>query len=77
MNFPIIDPVATGTNIKKMLKDKGLSVVKVKELLGISDKSNLYKWFRGEALPTIDNLLALSMLLGVTVNDLIVTEKAA
>jgi len=41
---------------------------------GIADRSTMYKWLRGDALPGIDNLLALSVLLNVSVNDIIVTR---
>ena len=75
MNFPVINQVKTGKNIKRIAKEKGLSADKIRDLLGISDRSNVYKWFRGEVLPTVDNLLAMSILFGVTVNDLIVTEN--
>lgn len=35
----------------------------------------IYKWQQGLALPTIDNLVALAALLGVTIDDIIVTDK--
>ena len=75
MNFPVINQVKTGKNIKRIAKEKGLSADKIRDLLGICDRSNVYKWFRGEVLPTVDNLLAISILFGVTINDLIVTEN--
>ena len=43
-------------------------------MLMLSDKSTMYKWFRGETLPGIDNMFALSVLLGVTINDIIVSK---
>ena len=61
-------------------KENGFSADKIKNYLGICDKSNVYKWFRGDALPSVDNLLALSILFGVTINEMIIvenTEKAA
>ena len=47
-------------------KDRGLSVASLKEYFG------LYKLLEGESLPTLDNFLALSLLTGVPMNDLIV-----
>ena len=61
MSFPVIDLVRTGKNIKRIAKENGFSADKIKEYLGICDKSNVYKWFRGDALPSVDNLLALSI----------------
>ena len=46
----------------------------VGRMLGIADMSTMYKWLRGDALPGIDNMLALSMLLGVSINDILVTK---
>ena len=43
-------------------------------MLGIADMSTMYKWLRGDSLPGIDNMLALSMLLGVSINDILVTK---
>ena len=74
MSFPVIDLVKTGNNIKRISKESGFSADMIRDLLGVSDKSNVYKWFRGEVLPTVDNLLAMSILFGVTINELIVTE---
>ena len=75
MDYPVIDVADTGRNIKKISKEKGFSADMLKNLLGLSDKSNVYKWFRGEVLPTTDNLLVMSILFGVTVNDLVITKN--
>lgn len=73
MTFPVIDTVKTGEKIKTAVKNNGYTAESIRVMLRMGDKSNIYKWFRGESLPTIDNFLALSMLLNVTVNDLIAT----
>ena len=75
MNFPVIDLAKTGKNIKRIAKENGYSADKIRDVLGISDKSSVYKWFRGEVLPAVDNLLAMSILFGVTINELIITEN--
>ena len=80
MSLPVINLARTGNNIKRIAKENGFSADKIKDYLGICDKSNVYKWFRGDALPSVDNLLALSILFGVTINEMIIvenTEKAA
>ena len=69
--FPVINTKETGKKIRETVKKSGYTAESVRVMLGMGDKSNVYKWFRGETLPTIDNFLALSMLLNVTVNDLI------
>ena len=74
MDYPVIDPVGTGKNIKDLIKSSGNTVAGVGRILGIADKSTMYKWLRGDALPGIDNMLALSVLLGVTINEMLITK---
>ena len=51
-----------------------MTMVNAAGKLGLADKSTLYKWIRGDALPGIDNMLALSILLDVSINDILVTK---
>ncbi len=74
MDYPVIDPVETGMNIKTLIVNSGNTVAGVGRMLGIADMSTMYKWFRGDALPGIDNMLALSILLDVSINDILVTK---
>ena len=76
MSSPVIDLARTGKNIQRIAQENGYSADRIKDMLGISDRSNVYKWFRGEVLPTVDNLLALSILFGVTINEMIIVENA-
>ena len=75
MDYPVIDPAGTGANLKRIIRDSGNTVAGIVEKLGLSDKSTVYKWLRGDALPGIDSLYALSVLLGVTMNDILVAEN--
>ena len=77
MDYPVIDPVKTGKNIRKMIQDNGMTMVNAAGKLGLADKSTLYKWIRGDALPGIDNMLALSILLDVSINDILVTKNGS
>ena len=74
MEFPVIDPVGTGLNIKALIKNSGSTVAGMGRMLGIADRSTMYKWIRGEALPSIDNLLALSVFFGVPINDILAVQ---
>lgn len=74
MEYPMIDMKGTGENMKMVLMKKGISVADVGKEIGVSDKSVVYKWTRGDSLPDINNLLALSMLLDVSINDILVTK---
>lgn len=72
MDYPVIDPVATGTRINTYRIERGYSVAGLREYFGLSTTNAIYKWLKGETLPTLDNFLALSVLLNVSMNDLIV-----
>ena len=74
MSFPIIDTKKTGENIKEIMKIKEVSVTSIASFLGISEKSSVYKWFRGESLPSLDNMFAISKILGVPMENIIVTK---
>lgn len=71
---PILDPVATGRNIDDIRRDRNLSVAALKDVLGLSTTNAIYKWFRGDSMPTLDNIVILSSILKVSINDMIVTK---
>ena len=70
--FPVIDPVATGQNILRLRKERGLSVRDVQHFFGFEEPQAVYKWQWGRSLPTVDNLYALSALLGVSMDEILV-----
>ena len=70
--FPVIDPVATGRNIVRLRKARGLSVRDVQHFFGFEEPQAVYKWQWGRSLPTVDNLYALSALLGVPMDEILV-----
>ena len=72
MIYPIIDMEATGNNIRRLRIEKGASVRELSAFLGLSDVRAVYKWQRGETLPSIDNLLALSILLEVPIDQILI-----
>ena len=71
-NFPVIDVIATGRNISDLRKSRGLSVSDLQEYFGFEAPQAIYKWQKGQCLPTIDNLYALAALLGVTIEDILI-----
>ena len=70
--FPVIDMAATGSVIKALREHNGYSVQDVQEYFGFDQPQAIYKWQRGETLPTVDNLYALSTLLGAPIKDILV-----
>lgn len=58
-----IDPAKTGENIRKAMNHKNLTVRDITLALGLSTPNAVYKWLRGDTVPSIDNIYALSLLL--------------
>ncbi len=72
--FPVINMKATGANIQQLRKRSGLSVTDLQEYFGFDAPQAIYRWQRGETIPSTDNLLALGYLLGVSMDDILVTD---
>ena len=71
IEFPVIDMEATGKNIRRLRMECGLTVREVQEYFGFGEPSAIYMWQRGQNLPSVDNLCALSKLFGVPMDDII------
>ena len=70
--IPIIDLAGTGRNIAVLRKRAGLTVADLQDVFGFATPQAIYKWQRGISLPTIDNLVVLAEVFGVTMDDIIV-----
>ncbi len=76
VTIPTIDMVKTGQHITELRVQAGLSVRQLQDIFGFSTPQALYKWQHGTALPTIDNLVVLAAVLGVKVDDILVTNDS-
>ena len=70
--FPVIDLVATGDNIRRLRVERGLSVRDLQSYFGFEEPRAIYKWQKGESLPTVDNLYALGNLFEVPMDQILV-----
>lgn len=77
MALPAIDLVATGENIIRLRKIRGISVKDIQEVFGFGTPQAIYKWQHGDALPTVDNLLVLAAIFDVKIDDIIVRQGQA
>lgn len=75
VSFPVIDPAATGRNIMRLRLEQGLTVRDVQVFFGFEEPQAIYKWQSGKSLPTVDNLYALSALLDVRIDEILVAAK--
>lgn len=65
-----MDLVETGKKIKAQMTIQGMGTDTVTAALGYSDRSTVYRWLRGEAAPSYENLVNLSILFGCRIKDL-------
>ena len=72
MEYPTIDVKATGARIKELRRECGYTIREVSEYMGFTTDQAVCKWQRGESLPTVDNLYALSRLYGKSMEDILV-----
>lgn len=74
--FPVIDLIATGANIRRLRMERGLTVRDLQAYFGFEEPQAIYKWQAGKSLPTVDNLYALSVYLGVPMDSILVSKTA-
>ena len=77
MNMPFVNTVATGQNINRLRIAANLSVRELQTVFGFATPQAIYKWIHGTALPTIDNLVILAAVLGVTMDEIVVVDTIA
>ena len=68
-----IDIKGTGNKIRDMRKKSGMTIKQIQDACGISAAA-VCKWQNGQSLPSIDNLLILSVLWNVKMDDLVVKQ---
>ena len=70
----VIDMEKTGNNLHKYAYASGYSVKDIQQYLGLACPQPVYRWFKGTILPSVDNLLRLSELFHVHMEDLLVKQ---
>ena len=70
--LPSINMTATGNNIVQMRRRARLSVQDLQNVFGFSSPQAIYKWQRGDAMPTLDNLVILASVFGTTMDDIVI-----
>ena len=73
--LPIINMEETGSNIVRLREDAGLSVRDLQDIFGFATPQAIYKWQRGVSMPTIDNLVVLSMTFRVPIERILVVDQ--
>lgn len=68
---PTIDLRATGANIRRLRLERGITVTEIQDYLELLSPRAVYKWQTGCFLPSIENLLGLSILFKIPINDIL------
>ena len=71
-DMPIIDMIKTGENIREIMNTQGIKVSQIQEVMGFNTPQAIYKWLRGESLPSIDNILILAYVLKVQIEEILI-----
>jgi transcriptional regulator with XRE-family HTH domain len=72
--LPIINMEETGSNIVRLRENAGLSVRDLQDIFGFATPQAIYKWQRGVSMPTIDNLVVLSVTFRVPIERILVVD---
>lgn len=72
-----IDLVATGANIRRLRTERGITVAEIQEWLGLVSPRIIYKWQKGDSIPSVDNLVALSRIFNISMNEIIIINRTA
>ena len=73
--FISIDTEAVGQRINKLITEKNYTKRQVAEELGVSPQT-VFKWINNpQAMPSIDSIVRLSMLFGVSTDYILMGDK--
>ena len=68
---PVLDLQATGRKIKSFMDASQISVRDLQSIFGFDYPQAIYAWLSGRNLPTVDNLIVLSELFGVSIDEIV------
>ena len=66
---------ATGANIKNMMKASNIKVKDVQAVCGFGTPQAIFKWMRGDCMPTIDNMIIIADMFDCKVDDIVVVDR--
>jgi len=76
MKYPIIDYEKTRKHLHILMLSKSLTARNIVDYLNLSTVRTVYKWYHPHgSLPCLEHLYAISVLLGVSINDIIIEKE--
>ncbi len=73
--LPKVDMVQTGEMITELRRKNNMTVTDLQKLFGFNTPQAIYKWMRGETMPTVDNLVILADAFHVSISDIVVVTR--
>lgn len=73
--YPNIHLKGTGIYLKRLTRQKGYKVRDLQRVLHLSCPQPIYRWFKGQVLPSVDHLYTLSRLLCMHMESLLLPER--
>ena len=67
-----IDTNATGEKIRQLRKEAGLTVATLQQILCFETPQSIYRWQKGDTVPSVDQLVVLAETFGVRIDDIVV-----
>ena len=61
--------------IKAIMKAKGFKTTDIQDRCGFNTPQAIFKWFRGDAVPTIDNMIIIADMFGVTIDQIVIIKR--
>ena len=74
MIIKVLDAGETGKRIKRLMAEKGIKACDAYKAFGFTTTRPIYRWYRGYQMPSLDNLLVLSAVLDMGVDEILVTK---
>ncbi len=75
MYYPVVDMKKTGKRIRELMKANNIRTRDIVEYMGFESEQSVYKWLRGDSLPKVDNLFALSRLFGTSMDNILMEKE--
>ena len=70
-----LDIAATGHKIRTLMDERKISAKELSKVMSVSIQA-VYRWQKGETLPTISNMFILGQLFDVDVDDILVARES-
>ena len=74
INRPVINVAATAAKIKECRVRAGYSVREIQAIFNFSSPEAIYAWEKGKYIPSIDNMIVIAEVYGVSIDEFIVRD---